>query len=157
MLLKFSPNQKSRLSEFASNVDFEHLDAKSIDTLEDYDIIIGNPRRSLVQTAKRLKWLQLFKPGAVFLNAGRGATVDTNALIRALKCGLLSGAVLDVFEEEPLSPEHELWGVKNVIMTPHVAGWHDAPFTDDKIYDIIIENTRRFISGARMRNLVEVY
>ncbi len=96
-------------------------------------------------------------PGTGDGSFGCGATVDTAALVRSLKGGLLSGAVLDVFEEEPLSKEHELWGMKNVIMTPHVAGWNYARFLDDKIFDIIVDNMRGFLSGGKLRNRVEVY
>ena len=59
------------------------------------------------------------KPGAVLVNMARGAIVDTAAMVAALKSGHLSGAVLDVFEEEPLGADSELWDLKNVIITPH--------------------------------------
>jgi len=59
------------------------------------------------------------KHGAVLVNISRGAVVDTEAMIRALQRGILSGAVLDVFEEEPLGADSPLWDLKNVIVTPH--------------------------------------
>lgn len=59
------------------------------------------------------------KDGAVFVNISRGPVVDTEALIRALNGGKLSGAVLDVFEEEPLSADSPLWDMENVLVTPH--------------------------------------
>ncbi len=61
----------------------------------------------------------LMKPGSVFVNIARGGLADTPALVEALRSGQLSGAVLDVFEEEPLPPDHPLRDMENVIITPH--------------------------------------
>lgn len=61
----------------------------------------------------------LIKPGAVFVNIARGGLCDTGALGAALESGTLSGAVLDVFETEPLPADHPLWDMENVIVTPH--------------------------------------
>jgi len=61
---------------------------------------------------------EAMKPGAVVVNIARGALVDTGALIEALK-NKLSGAVLDVFEEEPLNEDNPLWDMENVVITPH--------------------------------------
>ena len=63
--------------------------------------------------------ISLMKPTAVFVNLSRGGTVDTAALAHALADGRLYGAVLDVFEEEPLGTESPLWDMENVIITPH--------------------------------------
>jgi phosphoglycerate dehydrogenase-like enzyme len=62
------------------------------------------------------------KPGAVFVNVGRGATVDESALVRALHDGSLRAAALDVMQVEPLPAGSELWSAPNLILTPHVAG-----------------------------------
>lgn len=71
--------------------------------------------RHLVNTAV----LNKLKPGAVLVNIARGAVVDTRALADALRAGQLGGAVLDVFEEEPLGPDSPLWELENVIVAPH--------------------------------------
>lgn len=63
--------------------------------------------------------LRAMKSGSILVNISRGAIVDTNALIGVLEQGHLSGAVLDVTEEEPLSENSELWNMENVILTPH--------------------------------------
>lgn len=61
------------------------------------------------------------KPGAAFINASRGEVVDEDALVAALQSGHLSGATLDVFETEPLAPDHPLWTLPGVLITPHLA------------------------------------
>lgn len=67
-------------------------------------------------------WFSVMKKKPLFLNVGRGPTVCEADLVEALRTGLLSGAVLDVFEEEPLSVDSPLWDMANVVITPHVAG-----------------------------------
>lgn len=69
--------------------------------------------------ARRLTWC---KPGARFYNVGRGTTVDQHALQEALESGRLGAAYLDVFDPEPLPPEHPLWDAPNCYITPHTAG-----------------------------------
>lgn len=61
------------------------------------------------------------KPGAAFINASRGEVVEEDALVAALQSGHLSGATLDVFETEPLAPDHPLWTLPGVLITPHLA------------------------------------
>ncbi|WP_210602361.1 D-2-hydroxyacid dehydrogenase [Brevibacterium oceani] len=63
---------------------------------------------------------------AVFINVGRGDTVDTDALVDALRTGQIAGVGLDVFDEEPLPAGHPLWAMDNVIITPHMSGDTDG-------------------------------
>jgi len=65
--------------------------------------------------------LRLMKKGSYLINIARGAVVDTNALVKALKEGWIAGAALDVYEEEPLPATHELAKLGNVVLTPHIA------------------------------------
>jgi len=65
--------------------------------------------------------LRLMKKGSYLINIARGAVVDTNALVKALKEGWIAGAALDVYEEEPLPAAHELVKLGNVVLTPHIA------------------------------------
>ncbi|HTI39543.1 MAG TPA: D-2-hydroxyacid dehydrogenase [Vicinamibacterales bacterium] len=97
--------------------------------------------------------LALMKDGAVFINVSRGKLVDEAALVGALGTGRLRGAALDVFEHEPLAPESPLWARKDVIVTPHVAGffadyWHD-------VVELFSDNLRRYEAGEPLRNVVD--
>jgi D-3-phosphoglycerate dehydrogenase / 2-oxoglutarate reductase len=67
--------------------------------------------------------LAQMKAGAVIMNLSRGPTIDTEALVDALRSGRLAGALLDVFEPEPLPDGHPLYDFDNVVLTPHIAGW----------------------------------
>lgn len=94
------------------------------------------------------------KQGAYYINIGRGATTNTEALIAALNSGRLAGAGLDVFETEPLPPEHPLWGMEQVVITPHCAGSTDR--YADRVVDIFTANMQAYLNhGAPSRNVVD--
>jgi phosphoglycerate dehydrogenase-like enzyme len=94
------------------------------------------------------------KPTAVFVNIGRGATVDEPALIQALEGGLIAGAALDVFEEEPLPAANPLWRMPNVLVSPHRAGDHEG--WEGDVVALFVDNLRRFAAGEPLRNVVDV-
>ncbi|UVI28781.1 D-2-hydroxyacid dehydrogenase [Paenibacillus spongiae] len=85
------------------------------------------------------------KPSAYYINIGRGMTTDTEALLDALKSGKIAGAGLDVFEQEPLPPEHPLWSMANVIITPHNAG--STPQYMNRLIDIFTANLKQYVQG----------
>ena len=87
--------------------------------------------------------LRALPPQAMVVNAGRGDTLDTEALIRALEEKRLAAAVLDVFEEEPLPPAHPLWRTPGVFITSHTA----APSFPADIVGVFVENYRRYVRG----------
>jgi phosphoglycerate dehydrogenase-like enzyme len=95
----------------------------------------------------------LMKPSAILINIGRGMTVRLQDLNAALRGGEIGGAGLDVYEVEPLPPEHPLWTAPNVLLTPHVAG--HGPYLDDRRFEIIAENARRFAAGQPLINVVD--
>ncbi len=97
--------------------------------------------------------LSRMKPTACLINLGRGDIVDEEALIHALETGKIAGAALDVFATTPLPKDHSLWGIKNVIITPHVAGLCDVQV--EQVCSIFEENLRRFVQGER-RNLINL-
>ncbi|NOH02865.1 MAG: D-2-hydroxyacid dehydrogenase [Chloroflexi bacterium] len=90
-------------------------------------------------------------PGALFINVGRGAAVDETALIDALENSKIAGAVLDVFEEEPLPKEHPFWTTKNLLMTFHTS----APSFPEDIVRVFIENYRLYIEGKPLKYQVD--
>jgi len=94
------------------------------------------------------------KPASYFLNLARGGVVDEHALIQALESGQIAGAALDVFSQEPLPEDHPLWRTKNVILTPHLAGFYDGYAA--AALPVIEENIRKFLAGdiANMINIV---
>lgn len=96
------------------------------------------------------KELDLMKEGALLFNIGRGKTIDEKALIHLLKRKRIK-AILDVFEEEPLSPESELWGLENVIITPHVSGIN----LPEEICDEFVRNYERWARGDPLMNRVD--
>ena len=97
--------------------------------------------------------LQAFKPGAYLVNVGRGKVVDTEALVRALEEGRLAGACLDVTDPEPLPPEHPLWDMGNVVITPHVSG--RSALTGKRRRVVYLENLGRFGAGEPLLNVVD--
>lgn len=94
------------------------------------------------------------KPGSIFINAGRGSLVDENALFCALEQGTVGCAGLDVTDPEPLPADSPLWGRKDVLITPHVAGGFHLQKTLDMIVEIAIDNMARFQQGKELKNLV---
>jgi phosphoglycerate dehydrogenase-like enzyme len=96
--------------------------------------------------------LRQMKRTANLINIGRGAIIDLSALTQALRVGEIAGAALDVFEVEPLPPDHPLWDFPNVILTPHVAGY--SPRIAERHLGVLVENVRRFVAGEPLLNVV---
>lgn len=97
--------------------------------------------------------LALMKDSAFLINISRGAIIDEPALIRALQKRTIAGAALDVFEKEPLPAESELWGLPNVILTPHASG--SSPLYMDRAIDLFCDNLRRYLDGQPLRNRMD--
>lgn len=103
------------------------------------------------------KKFALMKSDALLINVGRGSLIDTPALTRALEERRIAGTVLDVLEKEPLAADSPLWKMPNVLITPHISGrgfGHD-PATERKIWDICLENLRRYLSGEEIINEID--
>ena len=98
--------------------------------------------------------LSLFKKGACLINISRGSVIKESALIEALNIGNLRGAALDVFEEEPLPEDSPLWGLDNIIITPHNS-WI-SEMRNERRYDIIYNNLKRYITGEKLMNIVDI-
>jgi phosphoglycerate dehydrogenase-like enzyme len=103
--------------------------------------------RSLVDA----RALAAMRPGAWLLNISRGAVVDEAALVDALRARRIAGAILDVFPTEPLPPDHPLWGLDNVVITPHVAG----PSTAEELAPVFNDNLARWLRGRPLQHVVD--
>ncbi|MDP1546368.1 MAG: D-2-hydroxyacid dehydrogenase [Anaerolineales bacterium] len=95
--------------------------------------------------------LSALPPHCIFINVGRGSAVDEFALIEALEKDKLAGAVLDVFEHEPLPKEHPFWTTKNLQMTFHTS----APSFPEDIAKVFIENYRLYVEGKPLKYQVD--
>ena len=97
--------------------------------------------------------LSLLKPGAGFINIGRSPIVDYEALRGKLERGELCGAVLDVFDVEPLAADSPLWTTPNLVVMPHITC--DSPGYVDRLFDFWFENFERFLARKRLLNIVD--
>lgn len=88
--------------------------------------------------------LKMLHPGAFLLNPARGLLIQETALLKALREGWIAGAALDTHYYYPMPPEHPLWYMPNVIMTPHVSGSSASPRFLERVWDIFIQNILRF-------------
>jgi phosphoglycerate dehydrogenase-like enzyme len=95
--------------------------------------------------------LAAMKTSAWLINIARGPIVDQAALLDGLRGGRLGGAVLDVFDTEPLPPDHPFWGMENVVVTPHISG----PSTPREIGPVFADNLRRYVAGRPLRHQVD--
>ncbi len=97
--------------------------------------------------------IALLAPHAVLVNVARGPVVHEQALLRALENGQLGGAVLDVFDREPLPADHSLWSMPNVVVTPHSSGFRASHW--DEVVALFVDNLRRYRRGRPLRNVVD--
>ena len=98
--------------------------------------------------------IRAMKPGAYFVNIGRGSVVDEAALIEALKEDRLSGAALDVFETEPLPQESPLWEMENVIISPHSTDMVPE-LINERQTELFCENLRRYLADEELINVLD--
>ena len=93
------------------------------------------------------------KRSAIFVNVGRGKTVDEAALTRALQEGWIGAAALDVFEQEPLPTTSPLWDMPNVLISPHMGS--DTERYMERMTDVLYDNLVRYAEGHPLRNVVD--
>jgi len=118
----------------------------------DFVVIAAPHTPETVKLFRRGQFRQM-KPTAYLINIGRGAIVDLQDLVAALRAAEIGGAGLDVYETEPLPPDHPLWRMPNVILTPHVAG--NSPRIAERHLAVLLENVRRFAHGEALTNVVD--
>ena len=94
------------------------------------------------------------KSSAYLVDVSRGSIINQDALITALKEGMIAGAALDVFSEEPLPEDHPYWNLPNIIITPHIAGY--SVRYNERAVTLFAENLDRYISKRPLHNLVDI-
>jgi len=99
------------------------------------------------------KTLSQMKPSAYLLNFGRGHLIADADLVDAVNEKRIAGAVLDVFREEPLPPEHPFWGTEGILVLPHIGGGH--PTRDAIVAQLFGENLGRFLDGKPLKEVVD--
>jgi phosphoglycerate dehydrogenase-like enzyme len=117
-------------------------------------LVLALPLTPATQGLFGERLLRRMKSSAILVNIGRGALIQEPALVRALREGWIGGACLDVFGTEPLSPTNPLWGMPNVLLTPHVAGLH--PDYMARSADIFLDNLKRYVGGKPLLNEVDL-
>ena len=115
-------------------------------------VVIAAPHTPKTAKLFRKPQFEEMKKTGYLINIGRGVIVDLADLTEALQQGEIAGAGLDVLEEEPLPNDHPLWGMENVIITPHVAG--HSPRIAERHLGVLLDNVRRFAWGESLRNVV---
>lgn len=116
-------------------------------------VVLSAPQTSETWHLIGQRELEAMKKGAVLVNVSRGKLVDEAALVRALDRGGLGGAALDVFEHEPLTQDSPLWARPDVLITPHVSGFHAGYWPEAT--RMFAENLERFEAGQPLLNLVD--
>lgn len=99
--------------------------------------------------------LSLTKKDSVFINVGRGVTVDTQGLCNLAMKGHFLGVSLDVVDPEPLPLNHPLWGLSQVVITPHVSGNYNQQSTYDTVIEMIRKQLRLYLSNRAVEFLVD--
>lgn len=120
---------------------------KSLDFL-----IMAIPQTGTTEGIMSEAELKMLRPHAFLLNPARGPLIQEQALIRALKEGWITGAALDTHYYYPMPANHPLWNMPNVIFTPHISGSSSSPRFLERVYDIFIQNVKRFRSGELLLN-----
>ena len=115
-------------------------------------VLPSTPETVHFYTARRF---ELMKDTALFINCGRGSAVAEDVLYDALVNRRIAAAAIDVAEREPLPADSPLWGLEDLVITPHVSGNYHLPEILERVVEIAAGNLRAFLTGAPMENLVD--
>ena len=142
----------TRSSESCGHVDRYFHGDERIAFARDLDYLVTvAPNTAATRRLVDAAMLEALPPRAVFVNPGRGSIVDEAALAAALASKRIAGAVLDVFETEPLPADHVFWTLPNVLITAHTAA---LSFPED-IAPLFVDNYRRYAAGRPLRYTVD--
>ena len=114
-------------------------------------LILACPLTATTRGLVNAQVLQALPPGAHLINVARGEVVVQDELIAVLQSGHLGGAFLDVFEHEPLPAESPLWGLPNVMVTPHAAGHSDG--NAQRVNQMFLDNLQRWVGGQPLHKV----
>jgi len=117
-------------------------------------VVLATPLTSSSKGLLTADRLNAMKQGSILVNVARGALVDEDALVDALRRGHLRGAVLDVFREEPLASGHPLWQLPSALLSPHISPVSPGRFWP-RALDVFCDNWGRYVRGEPLRNLVD--
>ena len=134
----------ARTPKAVANIDKIYTPAQKLSLAQEVDYVVSllpetPDTKHLIDKA----FIENLSPSAVVMNAGRGSVIDDNALVDALREKRLKAAVLDVFEQEPLSKEHPYWSLENAFVTCHTAA---ISYPKD-ICEIFYQNYQRFVKS----------
>jgi phosphoglycerate dehydrogenase-like enzyme len=131
-----------------------YMDDELLSVLPQADVVfMAAPRTDNSYQMMNDAAFDAMKNSAIFINVSRGATTDTEALQRALDAGKISAAALDVTDPEPLTQDHPLREMENVIVSPHIAGLSD--FNRQRSFELIQINIARFLDRKPLINVVD--
>ena len=150
-----APGHLQQMKEFDEVYDLKALDQQ----LQKADIVIGClPGTPETKGLLNYERLYSMKKDTILVNVGRGSLITTEDLLKVLDEGHLKGAVLDVFETEPLPETSPLWNMENVLITPHIAGpsFGGNAEVQDMIWNICMENMERYLNGKKLKNIVRL-
>jgi phosphoglycerate dehydrogenase-like enzyme len=115
-------------------------------------LVLAMPETNTTKGIIGERELRALPQRAFVLNPARGPLIQEAALLRALREGWIAGAALDTHYQYPMPPDHPLWKMPNVIMTPHISGSAEAPHYLSRVWDIFVQNVERFRSGQPLLN-----
>jgi phosphoglycerate dehydrogenase-like enzyme len=117
-------------------------------------VVLAAPETPQTNRMIGAQQLAAMKPTAFLINVARGSLVDEAALVDALQRRAIAGAALDVADQEPLPPEHPLWELDNVFITPHVSSVSE--YLWDRQTELLLDNLERWFAGRELRNRVDL-
>lgn len=142
----------TRASEISKQVDKYYHGSEFLEFVNGLDYLVSIlPNTKETRKIVDEHVLNALPSHAVFMNVGRGSAVDESALLKALQEHKIAGAVLDVFEQEPLPKEHPFWETPNLTMTFHTS----APSLPKDIARVFIENYKLYIEGKSLKYVVD--
>jgi phosphoglycerate dehydrogenase-like enzyme len=117
-------------------------------------LVLALPRTPGTEGILGARELAQLKPSAVLLNPARAELMEESALLDALRVRRFAGAALDVHYDFPLSADHPLWEMPNVILTPWISGSTGSPYYQPRLWDLFHKNLERYSTGQPLLNVI---